>query len=352
MVSSVPPLSFSGRVASGRGRGASFTQLGWVRERLIVDLGIAPYPGTLNLVVDDSEALEQWRTLRAAPGRALLPPSAEWCRARCYSARVGGRVPAAIILPDVPGYAETQVEIVAALCLREFLSLRDGDRLPVQISRPLPVRAVIFDVDGTLVDSLEAYRVVAELTAAPYGITVTLDAVRHALNTGASFWELLLPGDHPDRAAMARRLRDEAGLRWPQVLREHGRAFSGLRPMLDALQARGVRLGIMTGSRQAAFEPLREQGLLEAFTAVVTGKDVQRRKPDPEGLLKCAAALGVPPAEAVYVGDTPLDVQASCAAGMASVAVLSGAGDSALLSAAGPDWIICALERLQAVLEV
>jgi len=72
----------------------------------------------------------------------------------------------------------------------------------------------------------------------------------------------------------------------------------------------------------------------------VTGKDVTRRKPAPEGLLKCATALRIAPHEAVYVGDTPLDVQASRAAGMASVGVLSGAGDSALLSATGPDWIV------------
>jgi HAD superfamily hydrolase (TIGR01509 family) len=136
------------------------------------------------------------------------------------------------------------------------------------------------------------------------------------------------------------------------VLRRHGRLHPGLPQALQALRARGVRLGLVTGSRASVLEPLRDAGLLEYFEAVITGRDVQRRKPDPEGLLKCAAALGIPPGEAVYVGDTPLDVQASHAAGMAAVAVLSGAGDSAQLSAAGPDWIIASHARLAEVLDL
>jgi phosphoglycolate phosphatase-like HAD superfamily hydrolase len=61
--------------------------------------------------------------------------------------------------------------------------------------------------------------------------------------------------------------------------------------------------------------------------------------------------LGVQPGEAVYVGDTPLDAQASRAGGLASVAVLSGAGNSAELSAADPDWIIHSHARLPEIVE-
>ena len=60
---------------------------------------------------------------------------------------------------------------------------------------------------------------------------------------------------------------------------------------------------------------------------------------------------GVSPAEAVYVGDTPAAVAAARAAGMGAVSVLTGAGDSALLSASGPDWIVASARRLPGVLE-
>jgi 2-phosphoglycolate phosphatase len=341
----------AGHIAAGRGEGAGFTQLDWVREQFVEQLGIDPHPGTLNLILDALADLERWAELKATAGRAVIPPDSQWCNARCYPVRIGGRLPGAIVFPEVPNYPEAQVEVIAALPIREFLSLRDGDRLSLEVSRPLPVRAVIFDVDGTLVDSLDAYRVVAELAAAPLGLSITPEAVRHALNTGQNFWEMLLPADHPDRAEMIKRLREEAARRWPQVLRQHGRVFPGLRQTLETLQSRGLRLGIVTGSREGVFQPLREDGLLDFFAAVVTGKDVQRRKPDPEGLLKCVEALGVTPGDAVYVGDTPLDVRASRAAGLASVAVLSGAGDSAALSALGPDWIIPSHTHLPEILE-
>ena len=329
-----------GTVVTGRGEGAAFTQLEWARRQFVERLGIDPFPGTLNLLLDSPADRKGWGDLKAGVGRAVIPPDSQWCSARCYPVRVGGRLPGAIVLPEVPGYPEAQVEIIAALSVRETFSLKDGDRLSLEISQPLSVRAVIFDVDGTLVDSLEAYRVVAEMATAPYGISVTREMVRQAMNNDVVFWDLLISAELPDRGEFIRQLKEEAGRRWPEALRAHGRLYSGLRGTLETLRGCGLRLGIVTGSRATVLQPLHEAGLMACFDAVVTGKDVQRRKPDPEGLLKCAAALGIAPGMGVYVGDTPLDVQASRAAGMASVAVLSGAGDSALLSAAGPDWII------------
>jgi phosphoglycolate phosphatase-like HAD superfamily hydrolase len=116
------------------------------------------------------------------------------------------------------------------------------------------------------------------------------------------------------------------------------------------LRDRGVRLGIVTGSAGGSLQRLEDEGLLGLFGAVVTGRDVARVKPDPAGLLLCAERLGIEPAEAVYVGDTPLDVRASLAAGMGAIATLTGAADCAMLSAAGPHHLIGSHERLLDVL--
>jgi phosphoglycolate phosphatase-like HAD superfamily hydrolase len=283
--------------------------------RLTSALGIDPYPGTLNLIVEADEDVKAWEALRSSPGFPI-PPPAGFCAGRCYAVRVnrlrrgfGGQddlLPAGVVVPDVPAYPVWQVEIIAAVPLRETLSITDGDLVTVEPSKPCAARAVIFDVDATLVDSLTAYRIVAERAAAPFGVVITDAIVREALNTTRHFWDIAL----------------------------------------HTLRARGVKLGIMSASRRGSVDPLRQHGLLDLFDAIVTGEDVGQRKPDPEGLLMCAAGLDVPPGDAAYVGDTPLDIRAARAAGMFSIGVLSGAGDSAILSAAGADRLIPSVARL------
>ncbi|HEV8345131.1 MAG TPA: HAD family hydrolase [Vicinamibacterales bacterium] len=218
--------------------------------------------------------------------------------------------------------------------------------------KPLPVRAVIFDVDGTLVDSLAAYRVVAERAAAGYGLTISDAVVREALNTTRSFWDLALPPDFPDRTQAMETLRRETVRLWPGVLREHGRVCDEAAHVLATLKGRGAKLGIMTGSRRASLAALERAGLLDVFDAVVTREEVERRKPDPEGLLTCASRLEVAPRDAAYVGDTPLDVQAAHAAGMAAIGVLGGAGTSALLTTAGADRLVASLGQLPQIVTI
>jgi phosphoglycolate phosphatase len=134
------------------------------------------------------------------------------------------------------------------------------------------------------------------------------------------------------------------------VLREHGRVYEDVGRVLRALRDRGLKLGIMTGARRASLQPLLDDDLIDQFDAVITGAQVTRKKPDPEGLITCAQALGVVPADAVYVGDTPLDIQAARAAGMFAVGMLVGAGDSAVLSSCGPHHLVASHSRLLDVL--
>ncbi|MBI4772500.1 MAG: CTP-dependent riboflavin kinase [Chloroflexi bacterium] len=134
-----PDNLISGALVTGRGEGAAFTQLDWAREQFRDRLGIDPYPGTLNLLLEAPADLARWAALRAEPGIPITPPDPGWCLARCYPVRIAGRLPAAIVLPEVPGYPPAQVELIAALPLRETLGLRDGDRVALQVSRPLRV---------------------------------------------------------------------------------------------------------------------------------------------------------------------------------------------------------------------
>jgi HAD superfamily hydrolase (TIGR01509 family) len=142
------------------------------------------------------------------------------------------------------------------------------------------------------------------------------------------------------------KLRDETMRHWPDVMAEHVHALPGLEATLDRLRGAGILLGIFTGSEGESLPSLERDGLLEYFEVVVTRRDVERFKPDPEGLLKCLDELGIDPADAAYVGDSRIDVQASLAAGVMSVAVLTGAGNSASLSAAGAHRVLPGIASL------
>lgn len=123
----------TGRVVTGLGQGAQLTQLEWARAQFVDKLGIDPFPGTLNMMVDASDA-SAWQQWKAAPGVEIVPPNADWCNARAYPIRVAGRVNGAIILPEVAGYSPTQIEIIANVSLRETLQLNDGDALALELA--------------------------------------------------------------------------------------------------------------------------------------------------------------------------------------------------------------------------
>ena len=338
-----------GDLVRGLGKAADFTRFDWVRGQLIDLAGIDPHPGTLNLTLTDERNREIWRDWRSLPGEIIEPGDPAFCRARCYPARISGRVPAAIVFPEVPGYPEDKLELVAALPVREHLSLSEGERVTVRMCRPLSARAVLFDIDGTMVDSIGAYHEVARIAAEPLGLHVTAEHVRHALATGSNFWKAVVPDEAQDGEAIRKTLSAHAVREWPRVLREHCKLFGGLSHTLEALKQAGVLLGIVSGARPEVLELLAQEGILDRFDAVVLGADVSRRKPDPEGLVKCLAKLGVEPQAAIYVGDTQVDILASRAAGVQSVGVLTGAADCAVLTACWPDRLISSHARLPAI---
>lgn len=338
-----------GRLVTGLGEAAGFTRLDWVRRQLLELAGIDPHPGTVNLTVDDPADLLRWRAWRGLAGHAVAP-EAGFCSARCHRVTLAGRIPAALIVPDMPDYPHDKIELVAALPVREHLSLGEGAQLGVTLCRPLAAKAVLFDIDGTLVDSMGAYFEVARLAAAPQGLVVTEEHVRRCLAAGSHFWKGLVPEDRADRDEFIKALSAHASREWPRVLLEHGRVFDGLAQVLDTLQASGIALGIVSGARPEVLELLRPQGILARFHAVVLGADVLRRKPDPEGLLQCLAKLGVPPGSAIYVGDSDVDIAAGRAAGVGTVGVLTGAASGAMLSRCGPDRLIADLSRLPGLL--
>ena len=122
---------------SGVNEGAHFLGLGWVRDAIRRIAGFDPFPGTLNVRFVEEDALPRWRALRRDAGLSLAPPDAQACGGRLLPALVEGRIPAAVVIPDVTRYEDEVLEVVAPVRLRTVLGLRDGDRVRLGIRTPL-----------------------------------------------------------------------------------------------------------------------------------------------------------------------------------------------------------------------
>ena len=196
------------------------------------------------------------------------------------------------------------------------------------------MRAVLFDLDGTLVDSNEAHADVWAQVFAEAGVDVSRDAIRGQIGKGG---DLLVPTLAPDL--------DEAAQE--KLAERHGEIFkadhlAAVRPFPDAaalvahVHARGLKVVLASSaSRDELDHYVGLLGIADLVDASTTADDVETSKPAPDifgvALDKLA---GVDPADAVVVGDTPYDVEAAAKAGMRAVAVRSGGFDDAALSGA------------------
>lgn len=127
-------MTLSGRLASGVGEGKSFTRLPWVRDQFVAKLGIDPFPGTLNILLDDAAERAKWAQIRSGPHVLIVPPDPKFCNGRCIRTRIAGKIEAAIVLPEMPGYPEAQIELIAAMGVREALGLKDGDSVTIEVT--------------------------------------------------------------------------------------------------------------------------------------------------------------------------------------------------------------------------
>lgn len=343
-------MELSGRVVTGTGQAAGFTELEHAKQQFLDKLGIDTWPGTLNLKLDDADSVAGWQSLRTGDGIDILSPDAGNCHARSYPVQVNNHVTGAIIFPEVDGYPDDQVEVIAPLSLRGHFSLNDGDRLTLSLIKPVRTSAVLFDLDGTLVDTVDAFYQLAKRTGAEFGLEVSRERMYETLNHGISYWDHVVPETTEDRPAMIKKLNNRAMELWPELIKDSAGAFAGVRDTLTELKTAGFALGIVTGSGEWSLDLLYGLGVAGMFDAVITGYDVKKRKPDPEGLNKCLERMDVAPGDAVYVGDSVIDMQASRAAGVLPIAVLTGAGTSANLCEAGAYRIVRSHEQVSDLL--
>ncbi len=204
------------------------------------------------------------------------------------------------------------------------------------------VHAVLFDLDGTLIDSAldlgGAGNDLRERRGLP---PLPLEAFRPLTGTGARGMLRVALGTTPEDADFEA-LKDEYLAIYAARLTRLTRVFDAMAPVLDALDAAALPWGIVTNKHSRFAEPVvAGTGLAGRSRVLVCGDTTARAKPFPDPLLEAARRLAVEPAHCLYVGDDLRDIQAGQAAGMGTVAAAWGyLGDGEPIEAWGADHLI------------
>ena len=181
---------------------------------------------------------------------------------------------------------------------------------------PPDLRAVLFDLDGTLLDSFSGHFAAYQVTFEHFGLSASLENLLRVYSPDwlAVYRAMGLPEQHWAEADAI--WLGEAARHAPQL-------FPGARELLGRLQAR-YRLGLVTsGSSERVRRDLRRNELDGCFQVIITGGDVCQPKPDPEGLLQALQRLGIAPCQAVFIGDAAADALMAQAAGVAFIGMMT-----------------------------
>ena len=184
--------------------------------------------------------------------------------------------------------------------------------------------AVLFDLDGTLVDTApDLCNAVNHVLAGLGRPAVPLARLREVVSKGGRAMLAVALPDLDDAARDA--LLPPFLARYAEALAVDSAPFAGVPALLDALDAHGVRWGVVTNKPEAlAKGVVAGLGWASRCAVLVGGDTLPQRKPDPAPLYLACERLGVEPGLTIYVGDDERDVQAARAAGMLSVAALWG----------------------------
>ena len=191
--------------------------------------------------------------------------------------------------------------------------------------RLLNIRAVLFDLDGTLVDSAPDLGSAADRMRLARGMpSLPLEDYRPHAGSGARGILGVAFGVSPEHSEYET-LREEFYCRYEACLTEQTRAFSGVAELLEALLLRGLSWGVVTNKAQRFSLPLtRAMPLFASAATIVSGDTTPHTKPHPAPLLEAARRLNLPPTDCIYVGDDARDILAGHAAGMLTVAARYG----------------------------
>ncbi|RWX75664.1 HAD family hydrolase [Neorhizobium lilium] len=199
----------------------------------------------------------------------------------------------------------------------------------------MQIKAILFDIDGTLVDSNDMHVMAWEEAFSGIGKTFDRKTIHDQIGKGA---DMLIPTLLPDLdEAKREELAEKQGQIYKAKYLEQAKPFPQAHDLLAHVQARGQKVVLATSSSQEQLDYYL--GLLDVHdvvTATTSGSDVEKTKPAPDIFSTALRKLpGVEAKEVLVVGDTPYDIEAAQACGIATVALRSGGFSDTVLRDAG-----------------
>jgi phosphoglycolate phosphatase-like HAD superfamily hydrolase len=213
------------------------------------------------------------------------------------------------------------------------------------------LKGILFDIDGTLLDSNDAHAKAWVTALHEDGFSFTFDDVRPLIGKGGDhiFEEVIGIDPEGPRAKALSKRRGEV-FKTDHLPRLQ--PFPGARALVEELRARGLLLAVATSASAAEVQGLlRAAQVADLFHAVTSSGDVEASKPDPDIVLAALARLRLEPHEAVMIGDTPYDVEAARRSAVPILALRCGGGwsDAELSGAAaiydGPSDLLARIDR-------
>ena len=194
--------------------------------------------------------------------------------------------------------------------------------------------AVIFDVDGTLVDSVDLHARCWRRALARYGKEVVFPDVRRQIGKGSDqFLPVFLT--ESEIAAFGKELEDHRARIW-RWYASRVAAFPKVRELFATLRADGIRVAVGSSSKKPELLEFLERANVDDLCDVIVSRDdAEESKPQPDVFQAALKKLDVPPSRALVVGDTPWDAIAATRAGLETIGVLCGGWDADELKRAG-----------------
>jgi len=222
------------------------------------------------------------------------------------------------------------------------------------INEKIPhIQCAIFDLDGTLIDSVPVYFELMKTILETIGLPPAPKSVVAEFMTGGGLGaiEKLIPKDMLHRKNELIKEFMTVGRKTSRsAFKDRVKLFSGVPRLFEKLVGLRIPIGIVTSTERLYIDrkltPLQNSDIKKHLDVVIAIEDAPRKKPFPDPLLVCSKRLGVNTEKCVYVGDSHVDIRAANAAGMMAIGVLSGLDDEETLMAENPNIILENIDEL------
>lgn len=203
------------------------------------------------------------------------------------------------------------------------------------------IKTAIFDLDGTLIDSVEPYLQMVVEVFQEVGLSAPdREKIMEIVGQAKGIFHELIPEDVKERNGLINHCRKIAFDKWLKTFSLQIEVIKGGIETIERIKEKGINIGIATSATNETLEVFRKSRLDALAQVVITREEIPRMKPAPDSILECLKRLSSNPQESVYIGDAPIDIIAGKAAGTFTVGVLTGLGTEGMLQREGANWII------------